>query len=410
MRAVTIATKDVTTVVRDWKALTIMLAMPLLLLAILGAALGPMFSLEDRVRPFTVAVVHHEGDVLSEPFLSVLESEGIARLFTVRSATSEDEALSMVKDGVAAAAIVIPFVSPQEPLHVPTSLRIYSDPDEPLQGQIVQAVADAFAEQYSAIFSGVSQVAQSLLSGAEAAGSPGGPAQVARSLSGVQERMVEQLGRSAGLVSSRSEEANWISATQYYTVSMTAMFVLFGAMFGSRSIVSEKTDGTLPRVFSTPATKADVILGKALATFAVCFGQIVLLVAFTSLVYKTSWGDLRGALLLSAALAFSATGFSIASVAMAKTQRAADAIQNIGVQVLAFLGGCQMPIYIFPPILSAVSRLTLTRWGIEGYLALMEGRGVGSVVRPAGVLFLMGVVFLAVGIWRVDLGYGGDAS
>ena len=102
-------------------------------------------------------------------------------------------------------------------------------------------------------------------------------------------------------------------------------------------------------------------------------------------------------------MSFAATGFAILIGALAKTERMADAVENVGVQVRAFLGGGQLPMYMCPAILHPVSRLTLTRWVLQGFLALMEGRGLAAVLQPMLVLTAMGVVFLVIGLFNMRL-------
>lgn len=70
---------------------------------------------------------------------------------------------------------------------------------------------------------------------------------------------------------------------------------------------------------------------------------------------------------------------------------------------MAFLGGCQYPVFAFPRSLQLASKATLTRWGLAAYLALMGGQGIAGIVTPLAVLAAMGCVFLAIGIWRMRL-------
>lgn len=177
------------------------------------------------------------------------------------------------------------------------------------------------------------------------------------------------------------------------------MFVLFGAAHGVKSIIDERDNHTMARLFASRVTKADILLGKTISTFLVCFLQLGVLVLFTGLILHVDWGGPPLAVLMvSAAMSFAATGFAMLVAAVARTERAADALQNIGIQVMALLGGCQVPVYIFPAALQTVSKFTLTRWGLQGFLGLMEGGGAGAAMTPVLVLCGMGVAFLGIGL------------
>lgn len=406
MRAVEIALKDIKIVARDFKALLIIIAMPLILIMILGAALGPMFARSESISRFSVAVADLDGGRVAAAFTDLLKSEQISRLVTLVPAQGEAEAEAMVREGKVSCAVVIPK-GVSDPANTGTkSLKVLSDPGYEIRGQVIRGVAESFAEQYSAVYAGVSGTVSSLL-GAVARSSLGAlttdPESVSRLAARIQEKLLSQTAQAPGLFESAREKASWITATQYYTASMTIMFVMFGSMLGAKSILEEKSQKTLARLFSTRAVKGDIVAGKTLATYVISALQMAILIGFTSLAYKTKWGHPGGVLLVTAALALASTGFCVMAAALARTERAADAIESFGVQLMAFLGGCQFPMYAFPPFLQRVSKMTLTRWGLDGYLALMQGQNWSSALMPATVLACMGLAFLGVGIWRLDL-------
>ncbi|HHY45055.1 MAG TPA: ABC transporter permease [Firmicutes bacterium] len=107
MRAIQIALKDVKTVGRDYKALAIILAMPVILIVILGAALGGMFS-GTAMNPIKVAVADLDGGMVSEEFIHVLAHESIVGLIDVVEVRSEDEGTDLLKAGSVAVVVVIP--------------------------------------------------------------------------------------------------------------------------------------------------------------------------------------------------------------------------------------------------------------------------------------------------------------
>ncbi|MGE5579364.1 MAG: ABC transporter permease [Bacillota bacterium] len=398
MRVLEIALKDVKTVARDLKALATIIAMPLVLVFILGAALGPMFAKQETVSPFAVAVVDLDKGQVSQHLLEVLESEGVSSLIRIQSAGSEEEAVGLIRRGDVASAIIIPQGLSDSAAITGSQFRVLGDPGEPIRSQIVTGIVSSFASQYSVVAAGTSAVMEQLT---RAAGPLPQASEIARS---VVEDIAAETSPAAGFFAANEQESGWITSFQYYTASMTVMFVLFGAMLGVESILEEKQAGTMGRLFTTRATRREIMAGKTLATYAVSFLQIVILILFTRFVYRVDWGpSLLNVIAVSAVMAFAATGFAMLIAAISKTQKMAEAVENIGVQVMAFLGGCQYPIYRFPETMHFVSRFTLTRWSLDSYLALMDERTLAAVATPLGVLAAMGLGFLAIGIWRLRL-------
>lgn len=409
MRPLQIALKDLRIVVRDFKALALIIAMPLILVMILGAALGPMFSHSDRISPFRVALVNNDGGQVASVFLDLLTSGQVKELISVQQADSEEAARTLVSKQEVSCAVIIPKGASNFETGGAGALRVLTDPGEQVRGQIVTGIVQSFTEQYSVISAGVTGVSQAILTAAAAtpsamariAAAPGGFEAFTRS---VVDGLSAETTRAAGLFEASSENAGWITALQYYTASMTVMFVLFGAMLGAKSILEEKASHTLSRLLATEVTRADLILGKTLATFAISFLQVSVLVLFTRFVYGVRWGaSTAGLVVASAALSLAATGFAILVAALSKTERVADAVEGVGIQVLAFLGGLQYPVFAFPPLMQTISKATLTRWGLDAYLVLMGGGSVSGIATPAAVLATMGCAFLAVGIWRMRM-------
>ncbi len=404
MRAIEIALKDVKTIARDYKALAIIIAMPIILIVILGAALGGVFAGAETISRFSVAVVDLDGGQASTGFMEVLSHESIAAIIKTVPAASEEDAVNLMNAREVGAAVIIPEGASDFASHDTKSFKVITNPERAVAGQVVSSIVRSYTGQYSAVSAAMRNLMPFLM--APASGSSGGavaPQGAAGFAQKVQDRIISATIRAAGLFSVTQEKSTWITAKQYYTASMSAMFVLFGGMMGAKSIIEEKNQKTMSRLFSTKATRADIVVGKTLATYLISFLQLAVLVAFTSLVYRTGWGDLRGVLLVTASLALAATGFSMFIAAVARTERMADILENFGVQIMAFLGGCQLPFYLFPPVLEAISKLTVTRWGLDGYLVLMQGQVWTAVSRQATILAAMGLAYLAAGIWRLRL-------
>ena len=72
-----IAFKDLAIVFKDRRALTTMLLMPILIILILGSALGNMFTKDAAIKKFSIAVVNKDDKFLSRIFVDdVLKKPG----------------------------------------------------------------------------------------------------------------------------------------------------------------------------------------------------------------------------------------------------------------------------------------------------------------------------------------------
>jgi ABC-2 type transport system permease protein len=203
-----------------------------------------------------------------------------------------------------------------------------------------------------------------------------------------------------GLADTTATTGKEITNLSYYAVGMSAMFILFGSMFGAFSLIRERDDWTLPRMLMTPATRVDIVGGKMFGVFIVGLAQFAVLYVFTTAIGVT-WGDPMGVAVVAVPTVAAATGLSVLIAAVGKTVRAVSGIAQMIIQLMAALGGSFLPVAAFPAWLQPLHYGSVNGWAIDGWMAVMRGGSALTVLPHAGVLLLMGLVFGAIGAWRL---------
>jgi ABC-2 type transport system permease protein len=191
-----------------------------------------------------------------------------------------------------------------------------------------------------------------------------------------------------------------ISMVSYYAGGMSAMFIMFGAMFGAFSLVGERDDWTLPRLMMTPARRMDIVGGKMLGVFLVGVAQFAVLFTFTSAI-GVQWGDPVATWAVALAMVAAATGMSILIAAIARTTRSVSGIAQIVIQFMAAVGGSFFPVAQFPAWLQPLHYFSVNGWAIDGILETMRGGTIVNVLPSVAALLGMAVLFFAVGTWRL---------
>lgn len=165
------------------------------------------------------------------------------------------------------------------------------------------------------------------------------------------------------------------------------------------SLVAERTRGTMQRLLAAPLTRAQVLLGKALACIAAMVAMQVLLVAVAVLgfgVRPSSW-PLLAAAVLSASVAF--TGIMMALSAAAPTEAATSGAAWATLLVFALLGGGMVPLFVMPSWVATLSRLSPAYWAILAYEgALWRGFTPAEMALPCLLLVLLGAAGLGLGL------------
>lgn len=176
------------------------------------------------------------------------------------------------------------------------------------------------------------------------------------------------------------------------------LFVFLTGLNGAIALVETRRFGVSRRMLSTPTSARTVIVGEGLGRFAVSLVQGLIIVFGSLLIFSVSWGDplAAGCLLVAVALAGAGAGMLLGS--LVHTLQQAGAVSLLLALGLAALGGCMVPLEIFPPVMKTIAHLTPHAWGIDGYAELIRhGGGLGDVLPELGVLLGYAVVLLALG-------------
>jgi ABC-2 type transport system permease protein len=390
-----IGLKDLTVTVRDFSALGILLVMPAVLIFVLGSALGNLAANIDKTP---IGIVNlDKGDVGAKVTDGFFDDEQLTKLFLASRYRSTTEARAAVARGDLAGALIVPAdFSRYLDTGRPSQLLLYTDPGRPIAGTIIRSVAEAVSTQVSAASiaarTSAFYVTNMRVSDPSFAGRVIGKAVQSATETGA-------LG-AVGLADTTAVTGKEITNLSYYAVGMSAMFILFGSMFGAFSLIRERDEWTLPRMLMTPATRYDIVGGKMFGVFVVGLAQFAILYVFTTAIGVT-WGDPMGVAVVAVPTVAAATGLSVLIAAVGKTVRAVSGIAQMIIQLMAALGGSFLPVVAFPLWLQPLHYGSVNGWAIDGWLAVMRGGSAVTVLPHAGVLLLMGLVFGAIGAWRL---------
>ena len=184
-----------------------------------------------------------------------------------------------------------------------------------------------------------------------------------------------------------------------FTFPQGILWGVIGSALGfALSLVTERTRGTLMRLETSPLSRLDVLVGKALACFvtiaAVEFLLLLLGVAFFG-IRPASWPMLVAAAL---AVAVCFVGIMMTVAVLGKTEQATSGLGWALMMPLAMFGGGMIPLFVMPSWMQTVSNVSPVKWGIlalEG--ATWRGFSASEMAWPLGALVLVGVAGFGLG-------------
>ena len=182
-------------------------------------------------------------------------------------------------------------------------------------------------------------------------------------------------------------EARDLSRFSLVAPQNLVLFVFITSLSGGAYLVTVRNAGVLRRVASTRASTTSVLAGLTAGWFAVAVVQSVLILGIGALVFGVRWGDPTGVILLTAA--FAAVGAS-AGLLLGALGRDDDKVGSLAPIIgitLGALGGCMVPIEIFPPAMETIAHGVPQFWAMTAWQRLVfDGAGVEAIVGPLLVL------------------------
>jgi len=192
------------------------------------------------------------------------------------------------------------------------------------------------------------------------------------------------------------------SSSNWVIPGYLVMFVFFGAALAAETVVRERQNHTLERLLASSVRRGSILGGIFSGIAAKGLMQILLFWTVGVLAFGTDLGPSPAAvILLSVLMVVMSSAFGIMLATLVKTQRSAGSIAVLASLVLAPLGGCWLPLFIFPRWLQVIAKITPHAWAIAGFNKVMLfGAGFSAVIPEMLVLASFAVAFGIIAIYR----------
>jgi ABC-2 type transport system permease protein len=194
-----------------------------------------------------------------------------------------------------------------------------------------------------------------------------------------------------------SAETRQLDTNTFFAAGMAVFFLFFTVQFGVVGVLEEKQVGTLSRLLAAPISRASVVGGKAILSFALGLISMTVLIVATHYLMDAVWGPPLGVAVLVVTGVLAAT--SIMGL-IAATATSADGAANLGAiiaVILGMLGGTFFPIGQGNEFLSRLSSLTPHYWFMRGLADISGGAQWTAALPAAGALLLFSLVFGTIG-------------
>jgi ABC-2 type transport system permease protein len=404
-----IGIKDARLAFRDRAALTFMLAAPFVLTLGLGLVTGRFSGNSGSgISDIPVAIVNLDDGQLGQALVDAFNSPELADLTEPTFPSDPEAARRLIDEDQAAAAVIIPagftqsiiphasdFESAQPEV---VQIEVYTNPERPTSAGIIKAIVDEFISRVEeGRVGGEVSILQMLVSGRIT------PEQAEDAGNAMSQRLQDEPMTNAAAITLNSStatgEAVEFDALAYIAPGMALMFLMYTVSYGGRSILAERSQGTLPRLLVSPTSSAQILGGKIFGIFLTGAAQMLILIGASSLIFQLKWGDPLGVVVLVLAAVFGATGWGMFITATARTTAQVANVGSAMMLIFGALGGSFVSLEQMPVFVQAFSKITPNAWALNGFTTLGLGGTLANLGAPITALLVMGTLLFAVSVF-----------
>lgn len=417
-----ITRKDLTLLVRDRRALVVLLLLPMAFICILGLSTGRMLGWRNDNQLLKLGVVDNCQSRHSELLIRRMETIDGIKTSRIGSLSEVEEQLD-ARDLTAAVVIdedfesAVEILKPQDIFDVAEArMKItLSDVDVRILSRPTAAMVQSVVEQLTlfctlqavlpdaARRSTVQSKVADLLLGNPQDDSTDDASQTDNSAQADNAKAEEQAdGQSPEIETAASEPGNPVYQT--LVPAYTVMFAFFLVPIMGRSFIAERELGTLKRLRIAPIGAVDLVLGKTIPFLVISLAQSAALFLFGRLLFGMSWGIQPWLLIpIVACTSLSATGMGLLIATLVRTDSQVSAYANFLVITLAGISGCFMPRDWLPEIMQTMSLATPHAWSLIAYHEALTTQSPNTleIAKACGVLTSFAAILALFGCWTM---------
>lgn len=395
---------DVRRHLRSPWAIVIFIAIPLVMTALIGIIFAPAAE-ENTLPRIPVVLVDHDKSIASRLLVGTFDADQMKKMFEVTVA-DESEGRQRMEKGRASAIVIVPEHFTLDLLDgKTTTLTVVKNPAE----QFLPDVVEEFMATLAVLLSGAVQAfapeakgIRTMLEapvGAVAWGTLGpefGRAQ--KKVLAVQKYL------SPLLVGIKAEETKAAGAKRSFTrrdlfsimlPGMAIMFLLFIVQTLMRDIISEREDGKLRRMMTTPLRPLELVGARLFGGWVMGLAVLLVMVALGTLIFRAYWGNLGFFLILGAVASFWTAAFFGFFSARVRNRNQAGVLGAPIILVFSLFGGSMMNPEAMPKAFKAVGIATPNRWFIDGAAQVRAGE---FPLVPLVVFVISGIILTALAV------------
>lgn len=409
MLAFWIFAKDLKIMIRDKQTFIVLIAMPLLLIAILGAALSGVVkdnTKDAELSLFNIAVIDFDQSEESTLFVDDILIARLSSIFNIEIIKEEELETKFKQEGLTLALLIPEGFGQHIEAHQTPIVKLISKGEASLEKSIITISL----LHYQNIDLGIDQIVENItrifIMQAEQTGQR-------PEMSAISSNLVTLQDGGSSLRQAKTEQnarmgQQTVDSFAYYAVAMGVMFMLITVNNLVGRMLTEKEDPVYLRQFITNLTPQQYLLGKFIGIVGMTFIQLVITIIGSRVLFKVYWGQSVISILFTMIIiTISTAAMGVFLASFMNKSSTYTMMGTLGTQILAVLGGSFVPIYKFPDWMVSITMVLPNSLGLQMFLTIMTGGTLVDIWQQGVIASIVSIILLFIAWVKLSRKGGG---
>ncbi len=186
---------------------------------------------------------------------------------------------------------------------------------------------------------------------------------------------------------------NGVDMVQAFSTGTLVQFLLLTSMIAGATIVGEREDKTMIRLYAAPISKLKILTGILLGHSVTILMVSAVIMIVSHWIFHVHWGaSLISLAVVTLSAVYVAAAISFTIVGIFRSAKIAGGVMSIVVIAMTFMGGGLIP----AENLGKIPNFTINKWINEAYLKLAQGGSLEDIGENLIVMVVMGTLLMLV--------------
>lgn len=347
------------------------------------------------IDKFTVAYIDMDNSEESKPLEQIFNGDKLNRIVSLKKLPDSKNINDELLQGTYTSAIIIPKNFSQNiEANKQASIEVLQSPSAGVNGEIIYDIVKAYCSYVNMNRSVYSVILENSRD-----------EDLTKKVFNNMLPIIQSDLNKTYLTYTSFPKAKLLDSKQQFASSMLVMFSLFIVLNQAISILKEREEGTLIRIYSTAISKLSFYFGRLMATFSISIIQILCFLAVSSLFIGVNFGNYLRLIPVIIIHGIIIAAITSVLISLFKNTTLISVVFGFIVSIMSILSGSFFPADYYPGFMRNISHFTINYWINNLYTSNMLGDNSSSMIYIIVAMLIISTLAILLGAVKLKREY-----